>query len=95
MLHAIANKVFVYRRAALVLSLFSAVALGGCQSPMYSGTPDDTYSYSVAPAYDPSYVGGNAQADEAEPAQQAWTAEQKYEYRGGRDPVSGRASKQM
>ena len=86
---------FVCRRAALVLALFSAVALGGCQSPMYSGTPDDTYSYSVAPAYDPSYVGGNAQADEAEPAQQAWTAEQKYEYRGGRDPVSGRASTQM
>ena len=35
---------------------------------MYSGTPDDTYSYSVAPAYDPSYVGGNAQAEEAAPA---------------------------
>ena len=53
------------------------------------------YSYSVAPAYDPSYVGRNAQADEAEPAEQAWTAEQKYEYRGGRDPVSGRANTQM
>jgi hypothetical protein len=93
--YASENKSFVCRRAALVLALFSAVALGGCQSPMYSGTPDDTYSYSVAPAYDPSYVGGNAQADEAEPAQQAWAAEQKYEYRGGRDPVSGRASTQM
>jgi hypothetical protein len=63
---------------------------------MYSGTPDDTVSYSVAPAYDPSYVGRKAPADEAEPAQQqAWTAEQKYEYRGGRDPVSGRANTQM
>jgi hypothetical protein len=60
---------------------------------MYSGTPDDTYSYSVAPAYDPSYVGGDAQAKE--PARQAWSAEQKYEYRGGRDPVSGRAGTQM
>ncbi len=57
--------------------------------------PDGTYSYSVAPAYDLSYVGGNTQADEAAPVQQAWTAEQKYEYRGGRDPVSGRASTQM
>ena len=93
--YAIETNDFVCRRVAFVLALFSAVALVGCQSPMYSGTPDDTYSYSVAPAYDPSYVGGNAQADEAEPAQQAWTAEQKYEYRGGRDPVSGRASTQM
>lgn len=94
MSYAIETNDFVCRRVALVLALFSAVALGGCQSPMYSGTPDDTY-YSVAPTHDPSYVGGNAQADEAEPAQQAWTAEQKYEYRGGRDPVSGRASTQM
>jgi hypothetical protein len=62
---------------------------------MSSGTPDDTFSYSVAPAYDPSYVGRNTPADEAEPAQQAWTVEQTYEYRGGRDPVSGRANTQM
>lgn len=95
MTYAIGNNGFVCRRAALVLALFSALALGGCQSPMYSGTPDDTYSYSVAPAYDPSYVGRNAQADEAESTQQAWTAEQKYEYRGGRDPTSGRANTQL
>jgi hypothetical protein len=94
MTYAIGNNGFVCRRAALVLALFAAVAIGGCQSPMYSGTPDDTYSYSVAPASDPSYVGRNAPADEAG-QQQAWTAEQKYEYRGGRDPVSGRAHTQM
>ena len=94
--YAIGNTGFNFRRAALALVLFSTVALGGCQSPMYSGTPDDTYSYSVAPAYDPSYVGRNAPADETEPTQQqAWTAEQKYEYRGGRDPVSGRANTQL
>ena len=95
MAYAIGNNGFVFRRAALILAVVSAVALGGCQSPMYSGTPDGTYSYSVAPAYDPSYVGRNARADEAEPAQQAWSAEQRYEYHGGRDPVSGRAHKQI
>src|SRR4051794_15935874 len=96
MVYAIGTNVFSSRRVALVLALFSSVPLGGCQSPIYSGTPDDTYSYSVAPAYDPSYVGRNEQAEEIEPGQdQAWTAEQKYEYRGGRDPVSGRAISQM
>lgn len=92
--HGTDNDGFICRRAALFLALFSSIALGGCQSPMYSGAPD-AYSYSVAPNHDPSYVGGNARAREAEPAQQAWTSEQKYEYRGGRDPVSGRASTQM
>ena len=88
------DKASFIRRGVFILALFSSVALGGCQSPMYSGTPD-TYSYSVAPSHDPSYVGGNPEARAAEPAQQAWTSEQKYEYRGGRDPVSGRASTQM
>lgn len=91
MSYATDNSGFICRRAALVLALFSSVALGGCQSPM----PDGTYSYSLAPAHDLSYVGANAQADVAAPAQQAWTAERKYVYRGGRDPVTGLASTQM
>ncbi len=58
-------------KAAALAALFAALALGGCQSPMYSGTPDDMgYSYSVAPPSDPSYVGRNEAADEAEPADQ-------------------------
>jgi hypothetical protein len=85
-------------RMALAAALAAALALGGCQSPMYSGTPDDSYSQSVAPkyapgTYEPPYgVGG--QRDEEEPAQE-WSAEQKYEYRGGRDPATGRAKTQM
>ena len=42
-----------------------------------------------------SYIGRNEQADEQQPAEESWTAEQKYEYRGGRDPVTGRANTQM
>ena len=91
--YATDNASFICGRGVFILALFSSVALGGCQSPMHSGT-SDTYSYSVAPSH-PSYVGGNAAARAAEPAQQAWTSEQKYEYRGGRDPVSGRASTQI
>ena len=50
-------------KTAALAALFAALALGGCQSPMYSGTPDDmSYSYSVAPASDPSYVGRNEAA---------------------------------
>jgi hypothetical protein len=94
MTFAIEQNRFFKRRAAVAAALFSALALGGCQSPMYSGTPDDM-SYAVAPNYDPSYVGRSDKTDEAQPGEQTWTAEQKYEYRGGRDPVTGRASSQM
>ncbi len=78
-------------KAAALAALFAAVALGGCQSPMYSGTPDDMgyQSYSVAPTSDPSYVGRTEAADDAQPA------EQQYEYRGGRDPSTGRATTQL
>ena len=83
-------------KTAALAALFAALALGGCQSPMYSGTPDDmSYSYSVAPTSDPSYVGRNDAADDAQPADQAWTAEQQYEYRGGRDPSTGRANTRL
>ena len=84
-------------QTAALAALFAAVALGGCQSPMYSGTPDDmSYkSYSVAPTSDPSYVGRPEAAYDAQPADQSWTAEQQYEYRGGRDPSTGRATTQL
>jgi hypothetical protein len=81
---------------ALALTCLAGLALGGCQSPMYSGTPEDM-SYAVAPTYspgNPAYIGRNENAGE-EPSEQAWTAERNYEYRGGRDPVSGRATTQM
>jgi hypothetical protein len=96
MLHAIANKSFSRTAAALLAAALAALALAGCQSPMYSGTPDDM-GYAVAPTYeDRSYVGRNEQAGDAKPAeQQAWTADRSYEYRGGRDPVSGKAGTQM
>src|SRR5665647_2045653 len=49
---------------ALALTLLAALALGGCQSPMYSGTPEDM-SYAVAPTYspgNPAYIGRNENA---------------------------------
>lgn len=74
---------------------FAALALGGCQSPLYSGTPDDMgHSYS-APSHDPSYVGRNEAADDAQPDDQSGAPEEKYEYRGGRDPATGRANTQL
>ncbi len=61
---------------------------------MYSGTPDDMSA--VPPSYqERSYVGRNVQGEEQQPAEEPSTAEQKYEYRGGRDPVTGRANTQM
>jgi hypothetical protein len=83
-------------KAAALAALFAALALGGCQSPMYSGTPDDmSHSYSVAPTSNPAYVGRHEAADNAEPADQFWTADKQYEYRGGRDPSTGRATTQL
>jgi hypothetical protein len=94
MIFAIESMRDFLKRAAAAAMLFSAVALGGCQSPMYSGTPDDM-SRSVAPSSNPSYVGRSEKTDEGQSADQAGSAEQKYEYRGGRDPVTGRANSQM
>ncbi len=89
------HKRYFVRPAALAAA-FAALALGGCQSPMYSGSPDDmSYRHSVAPSSDPSYVGRNEAADHAQPTDQSWSAEQQYEYRGGRDPSTGRANTQL
>jgi hypothetical protein len=87
-------------RYALVVAAVAALALGGCASTMSSGTPDNAYSASIAPSYapgtyEPPYQVGAQRDEEEQPAAQEWTAEQKYEYRGGRDPVTGRARRQM
>jgi hypothetical protein len=78
--------------AAALLS----VMLAGCQSAMYGGIPDDM-SGSVTQA--PYRVGGKteAEADEAPlpPAQSASFEGKDSVYRGGRDPVTGRAKIQM
>jgi uncharacterized protein YceK len=81
------------RHCSLVVAAAAALALGGCASTMSSGTPDDAYgASSYAP---PPYQVGAQRDEEERPAAQEWTAEQKYEYRGGRDPVTGRAKTQM
>ena len=95
------DKSIVYlRRSALVVAAVAALALGGCASAMSSGTPDDASSASIAPGYAPGtyappYQVGAQRDEEEQPASQEWTAEQKYEYRGGRDPITGRAKTQM
>ena len=61
---------------------------------MYSGAPDDM-SLREAPSSNPSYVGRSEKTDEGQSADRAPTAERKYEYRGGRDPITGRANSQM
>ena len=87
---------FHSRCGALVVAAIAALALGGCASTMSSATPDDAYSASVAPrTYEPPYQVGAQRDEEEQPAAQEWAAEQNYEYRGGRDPVTGRAKTQM
>jgi hypothetical protein len=86
---------------AMVAAVAGTLALGGCASTMSSGTPDDAYSASIAPSYGPGtyeapyQVGAQGEEEEQPASAQAWAAEQKYEYRGGRDPVTGRAKTQM
>ena len=85
-----------YSRCALVIAAIAALGLGGCASTMSSGTPDDAYGASVAPrTYEPPYQVGAQRDEEGQPGAQEWAAEQNYEYRGGRDPVTGRAKTQM
>ncbi len=96
------SRVWHLRPIGLAAALLATIALAGCQSPMYSGTPDDM-SESIAPAYapgtyePPAKVGGMDEATgEAEPATTAETgAGSRYEYSCGRDPVTGRAKAQM
>ena len=88
MAHVIENTNSIRIAAVLLAGFPATLMLGGCQSPMYSGTPDDM-SYQ-----DRSYIGRNEEVD-GQPGEESWTADQKYEYRGGRDPVTGRANTQM
>ena len=61
MAKAIGKSRFIRSAPALATMLLAALALGGCQSPMYSGTPDDMSA--VPPSYqERSYVGRNEQA---------------------------------
>jgi hypothetical protein len=88
------------RGRALIVATVAALALGGCASTMSSGTPDDAYRASISPSYapgtyEPPYQVGAQRDEEKQPAAQEWAAEQKYEYRGGRDPLTGRAKTQM
>jgi hypothetical protein len=78
-------------RLGLAAALLACLALAGCQSPMYSGTLDD-----LSPSHrDRSYIGAEPQAAEEHEPDARPTTEQQYEYRGGRDPVTGRARTQM
>ena len=82
---------------ALIAAGLASLALGGCQSPMYSGTPE-YMSASVAPAYSPDTYEPPARVgrtDQDEPEQQVSQDDAKYVYRGGRDPITGKAEKQM
>lgn len=89
------------RNFALAATVASATAMGGCASQMYGGTPSDMGASMTSPyapgTYEPPYQVGAAAQVEEQPHEQdpQWTAEQKYEYRGGRDPVTGRARTQM
>jgi hypothetical protein len=96
-----ANRIRPRMNWLLIPALGCALGMGGCASQMYGGTPSDM-SASMAPqyapgTYEPPYQVGGARDDDAEPvaASQQWAAEQRYEYRGGRDPVTGRAKTQM
>jgi hypothetical protein len=95
------NSTNILISCVLVVVVACTLALGGCASTMSSGTPDDAYGASIAPSYapgtyEPPYQVGAQRDEEEQPeSAQAWTAEQKYEYRGGRDPVTGRAKTQM
>ena len=100
-----ADKIVLSAKAvALSVALSAAVMCAGCQSPMYSGVPEEEFSRGPAPdyapgTYEPPYQVGRqseeqSEEEDVEPPVQA-EAEQKYQYRGGRDPVTGRAKTQM
>ena len=96
MTYAIGNQCFCLKARGASAGPSRPLALGGCQSPMYSGTPDDMSATRWRPASRSLLRRPQrSRPTRTKPADQAWTAEQKYEYRGGRDPVTGRANTQM
>ena len=76
----------------------AAAVIGGCASPMVYR---DAQSFNANPKladedriYDARGHGREEHADPHAP-DATWTAQRTYEYRGGRDPVTGRATTQM
>lgn len=92
------------KNITLAITLGAALLCAGCQSPMYSGMPEEDFSRSAASAYapgtyEPPYQVGRHGEEDLEEEEVAAPVqaevEQKYQYRGGRDPVTGRAKTQM
>jgi hypothetical protein len=85
-----------YRIYLILAAAALCAGLGGCESAMYGGTPDDM---SAAIAQPPYQVGGisNEEPEEVQSAPERHASDEgrQYEYRGGRDPVTGRAKTQM
>jgi len=77
----------------------AAVMMGGCAGPMYAGQPDEMY-YSAPRSDERSYVGGDMRDEEVgyddeQPVTDAAPHEPQYEYRGGRDPITGKAKTRL
>ena len=80
------------RLAALAAVGAAAFALGACESPTRQAWgPSWQLNESSSLQTQPSYATGPGTTPETA----AWTAERTYEYRGGRDPKTGRANIQM
>ena len=77
------------RLAALAAVSAAALALGACESHM-AQTRGPALNLDGSPV-EPSYATGSS----ATPETAGWTAHRTYEYRGGRDPKTGRAHIQM
>jgi hypothetical protein len=83
------HKPVCVRLAALAAVSAAALALGACEShmPQTSGPAWNLDEERVEPNY--------ANGPRVEPENAEWTAHRTYEYRGGRDPKTGRANIQM
>lgn len=62
----------------------------------------ESFGYGANPAYEDRAYQDRSNVGREEPEQadshatdESWTAQRAYEYRGGRDPVTGRANTQM
>jgi hypothetical protein len=82
------------RQVLLAGAALAAALIGGCESSTAYKVAQ-SFNVNARLAYDDrtlNHVGGEVQAHAtAEP----WTAQRTYEYLGGRDPVTGRATTQM
>jgi hypothetical protein len=71
--------------SALAISLAAALLAGGCESNMAQAPPPVWRLDGSATRYEPEKAQAGGE----------WTAHRTYEYRGGRDPKTGRADIQM